>query len=47
MAKPNIDKTLSEERMRILLELKNDLRRNMRFKVSGVANEEQMTSKSK
>lgn len=41
MAKPNIEKTLAEERMRVLLELKNDLRRNMRFKVSGVANEEQ------
>lgn len=41
MAKPNIDKALAEERMRVLLELKNDLRRNMRFKVSGVANEEQ------
>lgn len=40
MAKPNIDKALAEERVRILLELKNDLRRNVCFKVSGVANKD-------
>lgn len=41
MAKPNIDKTMAEKRMRILLELKNDLSQNACFKMAGVVEKEQ------
>lgn len=41
MAKPNLDKVMAEERMRVLLELKNDLSQNSYFKVAGVVEKEQ------
>lgn len=42
MAKPNLDKVMAEERMRVLLELKNDLSQNSYFKVAGVVEKEQV-----
>lgn len=41
MKKRNTDYALAEERMRILLEIKNDLSRNSYFKVAGVVEKEQ------
>lgn len=41
MKKSNTDYALAEERMRILLEIKNDLSRNSYFKVAGVVEKEQ------
>ena len=42
MKKRNTDYALAEERMRILLEIKNDLSRNSYFKVAGVVEKEQV-----
>lgn len=42
MKKRNPDYALAEERMRILLEIKNDLSRNSYFKAAGVVEKEQV-----